>query len=393
MSERSAAPLRNRLPIKFLDEFREKGRILEAAELIKREADPAQEYYFMEFCGGHTHVIFRYGLNQLLPSNIHMVHGPGCPVCVLPRGRIDSAIRLTQDYPGLILCTYADLMRVPGSQNLNLIQAKARGSDIRMVYSPNDALRIAQQNPGKKVVFLAIGFETTAPATAFVIEQAKRLGVANFLVYCVHLLTPPAVRSVLDSPEVAQLGTVKLDGFVGPGHVSSVIGTEPYEHFAASYRKPVVVSGFSPLDLLQAIALLVREVNELRKDISRQASVVNQYSRVVSRDGNSKARQIMNEVFELRPQFEWRGLGTVPESAFRIREAFASVDAEKNLQVQVPSVGDHPACACGAIIRGVKTPLDCKLFGKACTPDNPIGSCMVSSEGTCAAYYAYQQLQ
>jgi hydrogenase expression/formation protein HypD len=390
MSDQPRNPVQS--SIKYIDEFREKNRILEAAELIKREIDPTQQYHFMEFCGGHTHVIFRYGLNQLLPRNIRLVHGPGCPVCVLPRGRIDSAIRLTQDYPGLILCTYADLMRVPGSQNLNLIQAKARGSDVRMVYSPDDALRIAQENPGKKVVFLAIGFETTAPATAFVIDRAKKLGVNNFLVYCLHLLTPPAVQSVLDSPEVARLGTVQLDGFIGPGHVSSVIGTLPYEAFASGYQKPVVVAGFQPLDLLQSIALLVKEVNDLRKNPDHEARVVNQYSRVVSREGNAKAQERIAEVFELRPEFEWRGLGTVPRSSFRIRDPFALHDVEKQLQVQVPSVGDHPACACGAIIRGVKTPLDCKLFGKVCTPDNPMGSCMVSSEGTCAAYFAYQQL-
>lgn len=382
---------RVRKSIQYIDEFRDKKKVLEAIELLRRTVDPAQHYHFMEFCGGHTHVIFRYGLKDLLPSQVHLIHGPGCPVCVLPRGRIDSAIQLMRDHPGLILCTYADLMRVPGSEGLSLIKAKAQGADVRMVYSPDDALRIAQQNPDKKVVFLAIGFETTAPATAFILHEAKSLGVSNFFVYCLHLLTPPAIRQVLESPEVRQYGTVKLDGFIGPGHVSSVIGTAPYEYFVEEYRKPVVVTGFSPLDMVQALVLLVREVNALRSDSQKEVTVQNQYTRVVSREGNLKAQHLVAETFELRPVFEWRGLGQVPYSGFQIRENWSAWDAEKNFPIQVLSTGDHPACACSAIIRGLKTPLDCKLFAKACTPDNPIGSCMVSSEGTCAAYYTYRK--
>lgn len=377
--------------IPYIDEFRDKTKILQTLDVLRRIVDPSVEYHFMEFCGGHTHVIFRYGLQDLLPSNLRLIHGPGCPVCVLPRGRIDSAIQLTRDYPGVILCTYADLMRVPGSEGLSLIKVKAQGADIRMVYSPDDALRIAQQSPDKKVVFLGIGFETTAPATAFVIQQAKRLGVTNFFVYCMHLLTPSAIQSILDLPEVSQEGTVRLDGFIGPGHVSSVIGTLPYERFAEQYKKPVVVTGFLPLDMIQAWVLLVREVNELRRDPNKQVGVQNQYTRIVTREGNLKAQQLVNQVFEPRAVFEWRGLGQVPGSGYQIREEFAAHDAEKNFQIRVLSTGDHPACACSSIIRGLKTPLDCKLFAKACTPDNPIGSCMVSSEGTCAAYYSYRK--
>lgn len=377
--------------IQYIDEFRDKKKVLEAIEILQRAVDPSRQYHFMEFCGGHTHVIFRYGLKDLLPSNVHLIHGPGCPVCVLPRGRMDSAIQLTRDYPGLILCTYADLMRVPGSEGLSLIKIKAQGADVRMVYSPDDALRIAQLNPDKKVVFLAIGFETTAPATAFILHEAKKLNISNFFVYCLHLLTPPAIRQILESPEVRQYGTVKLDGFIGPGHVSSVIGTAPYEYFVEEYRKPVVVTGFSPLDMVQSLALLVREVNALKTDPQKSVTVQNQYTRVVSREGNLKAQQSVAETFELRPVFEWRGLGQVPYSAFQIREDWGAWDAEKSFSIQMLSTGDHPACACSAIIRGVKTPLDCKLFAKACTPDHPIGSCMVSSEGTCAAYYTYRK--
>lgn len=375
----------------YIDEFREKSIVLQTAELLKKCVHPGREYRFMEFCGGHTHVIFRYGLKDLIPPQIQLIHGPGCPVCVLPRGRIDSAIQLTRDYPGVILCTYADLMRVPGSEGLSLIKAKAQGADIRMVYSPDDALQVAQQNPDKKVVFLAIGFETTAPATAFVLNEAKRQEAKNFSVYCLHLLTPPVISRILEAPDSTEQGVVQLDGFIGPGHVSSVIGAEPFEAFVKEYQKPVVITGFSPLDLMQALVLLVIQVNELAKDPNKTISVQNQYKRAVGHLGNRKAQKLIADTFEFRPVFEWRGLGQVPRSGFQLREEFAAFDAEKVFKIQVRSVGDHPACACSGIIRGLKTPLDCKLFAKACTPDHPIGSCMVSSEGTCAAYYTYRK--
>jgi len=336
----------------------------------------------MEFCGGHTHAISRYGIKDLLPDNVKMVHGPGCPVCVLPIGRIDSAIELATRH-AVILCTYADTMRVPASNGLSLMRAKARGADIRMVYSAADALRIAQDNPAREVVFFAIGFETTTPPTALVIRQAQALALTNFTVFCNHVLTPAAITHILESPEVRELGIVPLDGFIGPAHVSTVIGSQPYEYFAEEYRRPVVIAGFEPLDVMQAILMLVRQLNEGR------AEVENEFTRAVTRTGNERAKALVAEVFELRRSFEWRGLGEVPYSALRIREAYADFDAERRFGVAYRSVADNKACECGAILRGVKKPADCKVFGTVCTPENPIGSCMVSSEGACAAHYTY----
>ena len=283
----------------------------------------------------------------------------------------------------MILCTYGDCLRVPASDNLSLLKAKARGGDVRMVYSPADALKIAQAHPDREVVFFAIGFETTTPPTALVVMEAARLGLSNFSVLCNHVLTPAAITHILESPEVRELGTLPLDGFIGPAHVSTVIGSQPYEFFAEEYRKPVVIAGFEPLDVMQAILMLVRQINEGR------AEVENEFTRAVTRDGNLKAQALVSEVFELRRSFEWRGLGEVPYSALRIREAFAAFDAERRHGLQTASVPDNKACECGAILRGVKHPRDCKVFGTVCTPENPIGSCMVSSEGACAAYYSY----
>jgi hydrogenase expression/formation protein HypD len=318
----------------------------------------------------------------LLPANVHMVHGPGCPVCVLPIGRIDLAIRLALER-GVIVCTYGDTMRVPASEQLSLIKAKARGGDIRMVYSAADAMAIARANPQREVVFFAIGFETTTPPTALAIRDAQREGLTNFSVLCCHVLTPSAITHILESPEVRQFGTVPIDGFIGPAHVSIVIGSAPYEHFAEEYRKPVVIAGFEPLDVMQAILMLVRQVNEGR------AHVENEFTRAVTPEGNLKAQALVSEVFELRPSFEWRGLGEVPYSALKIREAFASFDAERRFNLTYQPVADNKACECGAILRGVKKPTDCKIFGTVCTPENPVGSCMVSSEGACAAHYTY----
>ena len=368
--------------MKYIDEFRDGALAQKIAARLAIEADTGRDYSFMEFCGGHTHAISRYGVADLLPANVRMVHGPGCPVCVLPIGRIDMAIRLALQH-GAIVCTYGDTMRVPASDGLSLMRAKARGGDIRMVYSAADALATARQNPEREVVFFAIGFETTTPPTALVIHHAQQQAVKNFSVLCCHVLTPAAITHILQSPEVAQYGTVPLDGFVGPAHVSIVIGSRPYEHFAATYAKPVVIAGFEPLDVMQAVLMLVRQVNEGR------AEVENEFTRAVDRDGNLSAQALMARVFAPRESFEWRGLGEVPVSALKIAPAYAGFDAEQRFDLSYRPVADNKACECGAILRGVKKPVDCKIFGTVCTPENPVGSCMVSSEGACAAHYSY----
>ena len=368
--------------MKYIDEFRDGDLARKIAARLADEVQPGRSYSFMEFCGGHTHAISRYGVAELLPPNVRMVHGPGCPVCVLPIGRIDLAIGLALEQ-GAIVCTYGDTMRVPASHGLSLVKAKARGGDIRMVYSAADALAIARQNPQREVVFFAIGFETTTPPTALVIRDAQRQGLSNFSVLCCHVLTPSAITHILESPEVRQYGTVPIDGFIGPAHVSIVIGSAPYEYFAHEYRKPVVIAGFEPLDVMQAVLMLVRQVNQGR------AEVENEFTRAVTRDGNLNAQALVSEVFELRTSFEWRGLGEVPYSALKIRPAFAQFDAERRFHLGYRPVADNKACECGAILRGVKKPTDCKIFGTVCTPENPVGSCMVSSEGACAAHYSY----
>jgi hydrogenase expression/formation protein HypD len=368
--------------MKYVDEFRDGDVAQVLAKAIAAEVRADRRYNFMEFCGGHTHAISRYGVPDLLPENVRMIHGPGCPVCVLPIGRIDLAIKLALER-GVILCTYADTVRVPASGGLSLMRAKARGGDIRMVYAVTDALKIARDNPGKEVVFFAIGFETTTPPTAVAIKAAQAEGLKNFTVLCCHVLTPSAIMNILESPEVRELGTVPLDGFIGPAHVSTVIGSRPYEFFAEEYRKPVVIAGFEPLDVMQAILMLVRQVNEGR------AVVENEFTRAVTPEGNEKAQNLVSDVFELRRSFEWRGLGEVPYSALRIREKYAEFDAERRYHLEYQPVPDNKACECGAILRGVKKPTDCKIFGTVCTPENPMGSCMVSSEGACAAHYTY----
>jgi hydrogenase expression/formation protein HypD len=368
--------------MKYVDEFRDGELARGLAARIAAEVQPGRRYAFMEFCGGHTHAISRYGIAELLPAQVRMIHGPGCPVCVLPIGRIDLAIGLALER-GAIVCTYGDTMRVPASGNLSLLKAKARGGDIRMVYSAADALKIAAANPGREVVFLAIGFETTTPPTALAILAAEKQGLANFSVLCCHVLTPSAITHILESAEVREYGTVPIDGFVGPAHVSIVIGSAPYEHFAEEYAKPVVIAGFEPLDVMQAILMLVRQVNQGR------AEVENQFTRAVTREGNLAAQQRVAQVFGLRSSFEWRGLGEVPYSALAIRPAYARFDAEQRFGLAYRPVADHRNCECGAILRGVKQPADCRLFGTVCTPDNPLGSCMVSSEGACAAHYSY----
>ncbi|MDP1559398.1 MAG: hydrogenase formation protein HypD [Nitrosomonas sp.] len=368
--------------MKYIDEFRDGALAKTIAANIAVEVKPQRRYHLMEFCGGHTHAISRYGMVDLLPVNVRMIHGPGCPVCVLPVGRIENAIQLAQ-IPGLILCCYGDMLRIPTAKGMSLLKTKAGGADVRMVYSSADAVKIAQQNPGQPVVFFAIGFETTTPPTAVAIKQAKALGLTNFSVFCNHVLTPSAISHILQSPEVRQLGLVPLDGFIGPAHVSTVIGSRPYEYFAEEFQKPVVIAGFEPLDVLQAILMLVRQLNDGR------AEVENEFTRAVTRDGNVKAQLLVAEVFELRRTFEWRGLGLVPYSALRIKSDYADFDAELRFQIPAISIADNKACECGAILRGVKRPQDCKIFGTVCTPDNPMGSCMVSSEGACAAHYSY----
>jgi len=368
--------------VKFVDEFRDGDLARVLAAKIARAVEPGRRYNFMEFCGGHTHAISRYGVTDLLPESVNMVHGPGCPVCVLPIGRIDNAIALALEH-NVTLCTYADTMRVPASKGSSLMKAKAAGADIRMVYSAADALRIARENPTQAVVFFAIGFETTTPPTAIAVLEAERQGLANFSVFSNHVLTPAAIANILESPQVRDIGTVPLDGFVGPAHVSCVIGSAPYEYFAEEYAKPVVIAGFEPLDVMQAVLMLVKQANEGRHEVE------NEFSRAVTREGNVKAKALVAEVFELRRSFEWRGLGEVPYSALRIKSQYARFDAEQRYGITYRSVVDNKACECGAILRGAKSPRDCKIFGTICTPETPMGSCMVSSEGACAAYYTY----
>ncbi len=370
------------LRMKYIDEYRDGALGQQIAQRIRAEAWPERNYSFMEFCGGHTHAISRYGVVDLLPPNVRMVHGPGCPVCVLPIGRIDQAIGLAMTQ-GAIVTTYADTMRVPASNGLSMMKAKAQGADIRMVYSVTDALKIARDNPQREVVFFAIGFETTTPPTALALQAARREQLSNFSVLCCHVLTPAAITHILESPEVKDWHTVPLDGFVGPAHVSILIGSRPYEGFASHYQKPVVIAGFEPLDVLQAILMLVRQVNDGR------AEVENEFTRAVTREGNPVAQAAVADVFAVRDSFEWRGLGEVPLSALKIRPTYAHWDAELRFTLPYAQVSDHKQCDCGAILRGIKRPTDCKLFGTVCTPETPMGSCMVSSEGACAAHYSY----
>lgn len=367
--------------MKYIDEFRD-GRLARIiAANIRREVDPERQYNLMEFCGGHTHAIARFGIQDLLPDNLNLIHGPGCPVCVLPMGRLQNAIDLAGQ-PGVILASYGDMLRVPAARGNSLLRAKARGADVRMVYSVSDALRIAQDHPTREVVFFAIGFETTTPPTAVAIRQARDLGLSNFSVFCNHVLTPPAMRGILETPDPDEQAP-RLDGFIGPAHVSTVIGSRPYEFVAEEYHRPVVIAGFEPLDVMQSILMLVRQINQGRFQVE------NEFIRAVNREGNLKAQRLMAEVLELRPNFEWRGLGLIPHSALRIRPEFGEFDAERRFDIAGLCLPDHKGCECGAILRGARHPQQCRLFGTACNPETPLGSCMVSSEGACAAHYHY----
>jgi hydrogenase expression/formation protein HypD len=362
--------------MKFVDEFRAPELIAKAGEEIRRLADPNRHYRIMEVCGGHTHAIYRFGLKDLLPANVELIHGPGCPVCVLPMGRIDDGLSLAAE-PNFIFAAFGDMMRVPGTHGSPL-EFKARGRDVRIVYSPADALKLARSNPEKHVMFFAIGFETTAPSTALTLMRAKAEGLRNFSVFCNHVTIIPAIRAILDSPDM------RLDGFVGPGHVSTVIGCRPYAWISSDEGKPVVVSGFEPLDILQSIVMLLRQ---LRKG---EAQVENQYKRVVPWEGNRAALRAMGEVFELRRYFEWRGLGFISQSALKIRASYAEWDAEQRFTIPGVRVTDPKAAQCGEVLKGVLKPAQCKLFGRECTPEQPVGALMVSSEGSCAAYYNYE---
>jgi len=365
--------------MKYIDEFRDKELARKLGGAIAAAAAPDREYRLMEFCGGHTHAIFRYGVQDLMPANLRFVHGPGCPVCVLPTARIDAAIALAERH-GVTLCTYADMMRVPGGDRRSLLKAKAAGADIRMVYSTQDALNIARARPDRQLVFFAIGFETTTPPTAVAMKQARAEGLKNFSVFCNHVLTPPALRAILAS---AEPDSVSIDGILGPSHVSSVIGSGPYGFVPVDFHKPVVIAGFEPLDVMQATLMLIRQINEGRCEVE------NQYRRAVTPEGNRKAQALVDDCFELWDRFEWRGLGFLPSSALRIRNEYADLDAEIRFPVESGESREVKGCECPSILRGVKRPTDCKLFGTVCTPENPMGSCMVSSEGACAAYWSY----
>jgi hydrogenase expression/formation protein HypD len=339
------------------------------------EVTKERPLHVMEICGGHTHSIFRYGIEGMLPKEIELVHGPGCPVCVLPMGRVDDCVAIAER-PGVIFTTFGDALRVPGSAK-SLMQAKGDGADVRMVYSPMDALEIARRNPGKEVVFFAIGFETTMPSTALTILEAEREGIQNFSVFCNHITIVPTIKAILDSPDL------KLDGFLGPGHVSMVIGTAPYEFIARFYNKPMVVAGFEPLDVLQSIWMVVRQIKEGRADIE------NQYARIVPDAGNAQALAAVAKVYELREFFEWRGLGSIDHSGVRLRDEYARFDAERKYAVPGVKIADPAACQCGEVLKGLIKPWQCKVFGSACTPEMPLGALMVSPEGACAAYYQY----
>ncbi len=367
--------------MRFVDEYRDPAAARVAVRRITELADGGRNgmpYAFMEVCGGHTHTIYRHGIEQLLPETVELVHGPGCPVCVIPMGRVDDAIALAEQ-PGVVFTSFGDMMRVPGSRS-SLLEAKARGADVRMVYSPLDALKIAEATPDKQVVFFAVGFETTAPSTAVTLLRARETGVRNFSVFSNHVTIVPPLKAILESPDL------RLDGFLGPGHVSTVIGNRPYRFVPRRYGKPLVTAGFEPLDILQSIVMLLQQYADGRCEVE------NQYTRVVRDEGNPIALAMLQQVFRLRPHFEWRGLGFIAQSALALSEDFADWDAERRFDLPGVRVADPKACQCGEVLKGALKPWECKVFGTACTPQTPIGTCMVSSEGACAAYYTFGRL-
>ena len=369
--------------MKYVDEFRDPKKakalideIHSLKQALHKEGDmPLQ---LMEFCGGHTHTIFRYGVEQMLPDWIELVHGPGCPVCVLPMGRVDDCVLLAER-PDVIFTTFGDAMRVPGSKK-SLLQAKADGADIRMVYSPLDALELARKNPERQVIFFALGFETTMPSTALTVLQAEREGIKNFALFCNHITTVPTIKAILDSPDM------QIDGFLAPGHVSMVVGEQPFEFITQTYHKPIVISGFEPLDILQSIWMVLKQLAEKR------CQVENQYARIVPAAGNPPGLDAISKVFELREFFEWRGLGSIDHSGVKMRDEFAQFDAERKFQVANIKIADPKSCQCGEVLKGVIRPWQCKVFGGSCTPETPMGALMVSTEGACAAYYNFGNL-
>jgi hydrogenase expression/formation protein HypD len=361
--------------VRFVDEYRDRAKATALAVRIAELCQPGRHYKLMEICGGHTHTIYKHGLEHHLPEAIDLVHGPGCPVCVIPMGRVDDAISIARQ-PGVTLACFGDMLRVPGGRG-SFLDAKAAGADVRVVYSPLDALKLATDEPDRKVVFLAIGFETTAPSTALTLLRAQADRVSNFSVFCNHVTIIPPLKAILDAPDV------DIDGFIGPGHVSAVIGCRPYETVARDYGRPLVVSGFEPLDVLQSVYMIMRQLGEGRSEVE------NQYSRVVSWEGNAAAMAAIETTMELRPHFEWRGLGSIPLSALKLREPFARYDAEELYEVPGVRVSDPRACQCGQVLRGQIRPWECRVFGKGCTPERPIGTCMVSAEGACAAFYNF----
>jgi hydrogenase expression/formation protein HypD len=356
----------------YVDRFRDPDAARAVAEAIHARSTRAAR--LMEFCGGHTHAILRFGIPYLLPPTIELRSGPGCPVCVTAAADLDQAIALAQ-VEGVILTTFGDMIRVPGSRT-SLAQAKAQGADVRVVYSPLDALRIARQNPDCPVVFLGVGFETTAPMVGSAVLAAEAQGLENFFIFSTHKLTPPATHAILDAGEVA------LDGIIGPGHVTTVIGSDRWRFLPDAYGIPCAIAGFEPLDILRAVLALVEMVE------AGQPAVNNTYARSVQPQGNVAAQQAMARVFEI-VDAEWRGLGTVPASGLRVRETYARFDAARAFQVAVPPAREPPGCRCGDVLRGVLLPTECALFARVCTPQSPVGPCMVSAEGACAAYHQY----
>jgi hydrogenase expression/formation protein HypD len=361
--------------MKFVDEYRDADAARRLADQLTRLT--TRSWTLMEVCGGQTHAILKFGIDELLPKEINLIHGPGCPVCVTPVELIDKAIAIASR-PDVIFCSFGDMLRVPGSRH-DLLSVKASGGDVRMVYSPLDALRLAHDNSDRQVVFFAVGFETTAPATALAVHQAARQGVANFSLLVSHVLVPPAMEAVLSSPHN------RVQGFLAAGHVCAVMGYREYEPIARQYRVPIVVTGFEPLDILQGIYFCVRQLEEGR------AEVENQYTRAVVLDGNRHARDILRQVFQVVPR-RWRGIGEIAQSGLALNERYASFDAERRFRLEGESVQESPECIAGLILRGIKKPHDCPSFGAACTPEHPLGAPMVSSEGACAAYYRYRRL-
>jgi len=365
--------------IDYLKDFRDWKKIKAFAKIIEKEVK--KPINLMEVCGGHTHTIMKYGLNQILPPEIQFVHGPGCPVCVMPKERIDHAVALAWDKNNIV-ATLGDMIRVPGSKS-SLQKERAKGKNVKMLYTPMDVLKIARENPDKNVIYFAIGFETTTPMTTAVIERALAEGIKNLFFHINHVLVPPPIKAIMDS------GQAKIDSFLAPSHVSVITGAKIYREIAEKYRTPVVVAGFEPVDIMESVLWAVRQFNEGRAEVEIQ------YKRAVSWEGNKKAQELINKYLQIRETFRWRGIGDIPYSSLKLKEEYAHLDAEVKFSHILPDqpIDDHKLCICGDILKGIAKPYDCKVFATACTPQNPLGSCMVSSEGACNAYYRYGKLE